>query len=41
LRRLEQAVFRRLETFASAVNEDVMARVQTRFFREPSATPPG
>jgi hypothetical protein len=31
---------RRLKTAASAVNEDVMAGVQTRFFREPPATPP-
>ena len=28
------------ESRASAVNEDVMAGVQTHFFREPPATPP-
>ena len=32
---------RGLKAAASAVNEDVMAGVQTRFFRERPATPPG
>jgi hypothetical protein len=31
---------RRLKAAASAVNEDVMAGVQTHFFRAPPATPP-
>jgi hypothetical protein len=32
---------RRLKTGAFAVDGDVMAGVQTRFFWEPPATPPG
>jgi hypothetical protein len=31
---------RRMNAAASAVNEDVMAMVRTRFLREPPATPP-